>query len=71
MDVACTCAGQDEAKPEGTNKKNITRHAPYAWRLIGSNVDGLGELMTVYARTVSDSLALQEVISYDIPSREP
>ena len=70
MDVACTCAGQDEATPEGTNKKNITRHAPYAWRLIGSNVEGLGEL-TVYARTVSDSFALQEVISYENPSREP
>ena len=48
MNVACTCAGQDEAKPEGTKQEKhlLDMHLMH-WRLIGSTVDGLGEL-TVY-----------------------
>ena len=47
MKVTCTCMRQKEASHFGNKRKKSTRHATYAWGLIGSTADCLDEL-TVY-----------------------
>ena len=49
MNVACTCAGQDEAKPEGTKQQKhpLGKHL-VQWRQIGASLTSALETSTAF-----------------------